>query len=197
MIRSILGARHFVGALFATLLFLPFAANADSGFYVGGSIGAGTIEADIGADPELPELPSSIDEDDTAYKIFLGYTFDLPVIDLGIEGGYVDFGKPEVNIDDPIVERIEFDPTGINLWGTAGIEAGPIDLFAKLGYIMWDIEASIPGVPGSISEDGSDIGYGLGAAFNLGSLQIRGEYEIYDIDEADVTMLSVGVAFRF
>jgi hypothetical protein len=34
--------------------------------------------------------------------------------------------------------------------------------------------------------------------FNLGSVEIRGEYEIYDIsDVEDVTMLSVGLAYRF
>ena len=180
------------------ILFAPLAAFADSGFYIGGSIGGATLEADFG-DPSIPEFPDDIDEDDTAYKIFGGYMFDLPVIDLGVEVGYVDFGKPEVDLLAPIngIDQIEFDPTGFNLWGIAGIEAGPIDLFAKLGYIFWDLEARVPGFPGRASEDGSDIGYGIGAAFNLGSIQIRGEYELYDIEDADASMLSVGVAFRF
>lgn len=184
-------------ALSAALAFAPLTATADSGFYVGGSVGGATIEVDFG-DTGIPDFPAEIDEDDTAYKLFAGYKFDLPGIDLGIEGGYVDFGKPDfgVEVADVAVD-VELDPTGFNLWGIAGIEAGPIDLFAKLGYIFWDLEASVPGTSVDESDDGSDIGYGLGVGFGLGPLQLRGEYEVYDIDDADLSMVSLGIAYRF
>lgn len=184
-------------ALSAALAFAPLTATADSGFYVGGSVGGATIEVDFG-DTGIPDFPTEIDEDDTAYKLFAGYKFDLPGIDLGIEGGYVDFGKPDfgVEVADVAVD-VELDPTGFNLWGIAGIEAGPIDLFAKLGYIFWDLEASVPGTSVDESDDGSDIGYGLGVGFGLGPLQLRGEYEVYDIDDADLSMVSLGIAYQF
>lgn len=184
-------------ALSAALAFAPLTATADSGFYVGGSVGGATIEVDFG-DTGIPDFPAEIDEDDTAYKLFAGYKFDLPGIDLGIEGGYVDFGKPDfgVEVADVAVD-VELDPTGFNLWGIAGIEAGPIDLFAKLGYIFWDLEASVPGTSVDESDDGSDIGYGVGVGFGLGPLQLRGEYEIYDIDDADLSMVSLGIAYQF
>jgi outer membrane immunogenic protein len=198
MNRSTTETCTFTAAAAVALLFLPAIASADSGFFIGGSAGGATIEADIGTDPDLPELPSSIDEDDTAYKLFAGYTFDLPVIDLGVEGGYVNFGKPEIDIGIDSAQ-IEIETTGFNLWGVAGIDVGPVDLFAKLGYVFWDVEVSAPAFPelGSESDDGTDIGYGLGAAFNLGRISIRGEYEVYDLDDADLSMLSVGLAFRF
>ena len=184
-------------ALSAALAFAPLTATADSGFDVGGSVGGATIEVDFG-DTGIPDFPTEIDEDDTAYKLFAGYKFDLPGIDLGIEGGYVDFGKPDfgVEVADVAVD-VELDPTGFNLWGIAGIEAGPIDLFAKLGYIFWDLEASVPGTSVDESDDGSDIGYGLGVGFGLGPLQLRGEYEVYDIDDADLSMVSLGIAYQF
>lgn len=184
-------------ALSAALAFAPLTATADSGFYVGGSVGGATIEVDFG-DTGIPDFPTEIDEDDTAYKLFAGYKFDLPGIDLGIEGGYVDFGKPDfgVEVADVAVD-VELDPTGFNLWGIAGIEAGPIDLFAKLGYIFWDLEASVPGTSVDESDDGADIGYGVGVGFGLGPLQLRGEYEIYDIDDADLSMVSLGIAYQF
>jgi len=180
-------------------LLAPFSAQADSGFYIGGSIGSASIETDLEDDPSFPDLPSEIDEDDTGYKILAGVKWDNPLIDLGIEGAYVDFGKPRVNIPQPTIggSAVEFDPTGVSVFGVAGFDVGPIDLFAKVGYLFWDIEASIAGFPGSVSDDGSDIGYGLGAGFNLGSLQIRGEWELFDIDDADVSMLSVGVVYQF
>lgn len=185
-------------ALLLALAWTPASALADSGFYIGGSIGGASIEADLEADPQLPALPSEIDEDDTGFKVFGGFMFDLPLLDLGVEVGYVDFGQPEVNVPTNLGDvDVEFETSGINLWGIAGTELGPIDVFAKLGYVSWDIEASIQGIPGDISDDGSDIGYGLGAGFSLGALQIRGEWEIYDIEDADVSMLSLGVAYRF
>ena len=177
--------------LLAAFAFAPLAANADSGFYIGGALGGATIEADFG-DTGIPGFPEDIDEDDTAYKVFAGYKFDLPVLDLGIEAGYVDFGAPEIDV---LAEEVDLEPTGINLWGIAGIEAGPVDLFAKLGYISWDIEASVQGQ--SVSDDGSDLGYGVGLSFGLGSLSVRGEYEVYDVEDADVSMLSLGLVYQF
>lgn len=191
------GVRSSLIALFAALTFAPITAFADSGLYVGGSIGGASLELDFG-DTGIPDFPTEIDEDDTAYKLFAGYKFDLPVIDFGIEGGYVDFGKPDfgVEVADVAID-VELDPTGFNLWGIAGIEAGPVDLFAKLGYVFWDLEVSVPGTNVSESDDGSDIGYGVGAAIGLGPLQLRGEYEIYDVEDADLSMLSLGIAYQF
>ena len=128
------GSKSTLAVLFAACAFFPLTANADSGFYIGGSLGGATIEADFG-DTGIPGFPQDIDEDDTAYKVFAGYKFDLPVLDLGIEAGYVDFGAPEIDV---LTEEVELEPSGVNLWGIAGIEAGPVDLFAKVGYISWD-----------------------------------------------------------
>ena len=170
---------------------LPAAAFAGGGFYIGGSAGGATIEADL--DPTaFPGLPSSIDEDDTATKIFLGYQFELPVLTVGIEGGYVDLGEPDIDI---LGDPLSVDVTGVNLWGIASLDVGLFDVFGKLGYISWDVEADYLGA--RETDDGSDLGYGLGAAFYLGPLQIRGEYEVYDLDDTDVSMLSLGVAYHF
>jgi hypothetical protein len=182
--------KHVVG-IACVLVMTPLAAAADSGFYVGGSAGGATLEANIG-DTGIPGLPASLDEDDTAYKFFLGYTLDLPVVYFAAEAGYVDFGKPEINV---LSEQITLDTTGFNMWGIAGIEAGPLDLFAKLGYIAWEVDVS--GLDGRISDDGYDPGYGLGLSFGLGPVSVRGEYEVYDLDDADVSMLSVGVVYQF
>lgn len=168
-------------------------AVADSGFYIGGSAGGATLESDFGSGtPPVPGLPASLDEDDTALKAFAGYRFDLPVIDLGVEAGYVDFGEPEIDV---LGNELSINTTGFNLWGVATLDTGLLELFAKLGYIAWDVEASLLGA--SDSTDGSDLGYGLGVGFGLGPVRVRGEYELYDIDDFDLAMLSVGVEFRF
>lgn len=187
-------SKHIFSGIAAAVLavsLLPAAAMADSGFYIGGAAGGATLEADFG-DTGIPGFPTSIDEDDTAYKLFAGYNFDLPVLDLGIEAGYVDFGAPEIAVFD---EQIELDPTGFNVWGIASFGLGPVDLHAKLGYIAWELEASALGE--SASDDGSDLGYGAGLSFGLGAIRIRGEYEVYDVEDADLSMVSVGILYQF
>ncbi|MDX1516114.1 MAG: porin family protein [Woeseiaceae bacterium] len=175
----------------AGLALMPITATADSGPYIGASAGGASFEADLN-DPTIPGLPSSLDEDDTAVKIFVGYKVDLPVIDFAIEGGYVNFGEPDIDV---LGSQLTFETTGFNAWGIAAIDAGLLDIYGKLGLIAWDVEAAFQG--SSISDDGSDLGYGLGLRFDLGALEIRGEYEIYDLDDTDVAMLSVGLAWHF
>ncbi len=169
----------------------PQEARADDGFYIGVGAGGATLEADLGLSA-IPSLPSEIDEDDTAIKFFAGYNWDLPVVTLGVEGAYADFGEPDIDVAGDL---LLIDTTAITLWGTAAIGVGPVDVFGKLGTIMWDSEAEFLGL--SDSTDGNDIGYGLGARFAIGSLEVRGEYEIFDLDGSDLSMLSLGVAYRF
>ena len=172
----------------AALALLPIPALADSGFYIGAAAGGATQDIELGAAPE-------IEEDDTAFKVFGGYKFDMSVVDLSVELGYVDFGEAEI---DTAAGEFAFDPTGITLWGVAGLELGPVDLFAKLGAIAWDVETTT--VAGTTSDDGTDFGLGLGAGFDIGKVQIRGEYELYDASDENVSMLSMlslGLVYHF
>ena len=48
------------------------------------------------------------------------------------------------------------------------------------------------------SEDGSDPAYGAGLRFTLGSVEVRGEYEVFEIEDAeDAYMASLGLVWRF
>lgn len=179
---------------------LGAAQAADSGFYIGGSVGQSALEAPTN-DVELPELPTEFDENDTAWKVFAGYKWQLPLFNLGVEGGYVNFGKPGTSFEvDSTPVTLEAEPTGVNLWATGGVAVGPVDLYAKLGYVFWDIEATISdGIDSeSVSDDGSDIGYGVGGRLNLGRFGIRLEYETYDVEDTDnLSMWSLGAEYRF
>lgn len=179
-------------ALLVALAFLPLSAMADSGFYIGGSFGNAGVDTDFGGIGV-----GDFDEDDSAIKAFLGYRFDLPAVFLAVEGGYIDMGEPEVSAAGA---SLSIDPTGINLAGIAGLEVGPMELFAKAGYLAWDIDIVLDDGLGNVisgSDDGSDLGYGIGIAFGLGPVQVRGEYEVFDIDGADVDMISVGFSYLF
>ena len=170
-----------------TLLSLNGQALADSGLYLGGSIGAATVSADI-------EDDFTFDENDFAWKAYGGYNFDLAVVDLGIEGGYVDMGGPSTTF---LGESVGLELTGWDIFGLAGVQLGPIGVFAKAGYYKWNVDFLVAGTQVD-DDDGNDLAYGIGAKFSFGSLQLRGEYEYFDIEDSnDVYMLSLGLVWMF
>lgn len=173
------------------MILSPLTAQADSGFYLGAGAGGATIEADLRGITSFG-LPSSIDEDDTAIKVFGGYIFDLPLLDIDIEAGYFDFGEPDVDV---LGEALFFDTTGINVWGIASFDVAVFDVWGKLGFIAWDVDAKY--LDARVRDDGYDLGYGVGVGFDIGPVMLRGELELYELDDADVSMRSLGVAYPF
>jgi len=176
--------------LLIAALAAPAPAHADSGFYVGGSIGRSLVDADI-SDPGAGSL--DFDDGDSAWKAFGGFNIDAFVIDLAIEGGYVDFGQPTDRIAG---NDVGFELTGWDVFGLAGLELGPVGVFAKAGFIDWSADATVNGTRVA-SDSGTDPAYGLGVRFSLFSAEVRGEYEYFDVDETDVSLVSVGVVWTF
>ena len=186
-----------IALLASATLFSLTAINADaaeSGFFMGGSLGTAAVEANVNDGIVLPDPPPIFDEDDFGWKFLAGYDFALSeAFTLGIEGGYVDLGSPAADV---LTVPISLDPTGFNLYGTAGVDIGPVGLFGKYGFVDWEVDGNIGGI--DFRDDGNDPAYGVGVRFNLGSVEIRGEYEIFDISDAeDVTLLSAGIVVRF
>jgi len=164
---------------------------ADGGWYVGGSIGQSSVEFDF---DEGGDDAFGLNDNDNAWKVFGGYVLDLPLVDLGVEGGYVDFGSVSESVS---MLSAQADVTGVNLWGVAGIDVGPIGVFGKLGAVAWDLDGRVSGIANlSIDDNGTDIGYGLGAKFMLFSLEFRAEYERYQVEDG-VDMFSVGATWVF
>ena len=177
-----------MAAVLATFIaFVP--AESKAGGYIGASVGQAYIEVDTG-DPTIPE---NFDENDFGFKAMVGYEFDLP-INLGIEAAYVDFGAPSGDIAGT---QIEVDANGFAGFSTIGFDLGPLGVFGKAGIIAWDASLTIDGFDAG-SDDGSDPAYGIGVKFGVGSIDIRGEYEIFDIEDSeDVAMLSIGIVYSF
>ncbi len=74
----------------------------ESGFYLGGSVGDATIQADV---PDPKGGAFGFDESDFAWKAFGGYNFDIAFMDFAIEGGYVDLGAPSGTVQDVHLRR--------------------------------------------------------------------------------------------
>jgi hypothetical protein len=73
-----------------------------------------------------------------------------------------------------------------------------VDIFARVGAIDWNADVEAPNLGLRTSDDGTDLTYGAGAQFRLGSLGLRAEYERFEIGNADkVDMISLGVTWTF
>ena len=176
----------------ASVLLLSGPAMADSGFYVGGSVGNTTLQVDF-QDP-IGGGPLTFDENDFSWKLFGGYTFDLPVINLGVEAGYRDLGGPSATL---AAQAYGIDVTSWDAFGVAGFDLGPVNVFGKLGFVSWDADLTVAGFDAG-SDDGTDTAYGVGASINLGSFALRAEYEMFDVsDVEDLYMLSAGFVYTF
>jgi outer membrane immunogenic protein len=160
-------------------------AGSDSGLYIGGSVGQSSVEEDFGG-------VVNFDEEDTGYKLMLGYNFGvLPLLDLAIEADYRDFGTFESG------GVAKVDVVTYDIFGVAGFNLGPIGLFGKLGYSDSDIDSVVEDL-GAFSDSDSATAYGVGAKFQIGSIALRAEYEVFEMDAVDdLNMLSVGATVTF
>jgi outer membrane immunogenic protein len=156
-------------------------AGGESGLYLGGSLGSAGLEVSDGA--------VQYSENDTAYKIFGGYNFGIiPLINLAIEGSYVDFGTAKGNASG---NSVNTSVTGWDLFGLVGVNMGPVSLFGKVGAIRWEDKSS------SGNDSGTDPAYGLGLQLQISSFAIRAEYERFTLDKVDIGFVSAGVAYTF
>jgi OOP family OmpA-OmpF porin len=167
----------FVATL--ALASLP-AVAADNGIYLGGSVGQSSLQVD----------DFNFDASATGYKLIAGWRF----LDwLAVEGNYIDFGSGDDTVEG---NKIESDADGVSLSAVGFLPVGPVDLFARVGAVDWSADLSSPGID-SGGDDGTDLTYGIGAQFRVWSLSIRAEYEIFDVSDADLDMISVGVTWTF
>lgn len=174
-----------VAALAAScsLFSLP-ALAADNGIYLGASVGQSSVQYD--------DLDLDFDASATGFKVIAGWRF----LDwLAVEGNYVDLGSGDDNV---LGEKVESDVNGVTLSAVGFLPIGPVDLFARVGAINWSADLEAPGLGVRGSDDGTDLAYGVGAQFRVWSLSVRGEYERFDISDADtVDMFSIGVTWTF
>jgi len=199
--------RLILAATIVCGLILLAPAPAHAKVYGGLGIGQSST-SDIDAD-DLDDgsfISSSTDDSDTGWKGFVGYRF---LKFFSLELAYVDLGEFSISA--------ESDGTGLlyapgNVSGsvdadTAALQAMGIlplgerfSIYVKFGYHAWDAKVRLSDSldSASTSEDGEDAMYGLGVNFGLkGAGSIRLEYELYELEDVDVDLISVAFAFRF
>lgn len=191
-----------LAALLAPACVAGTAHAAETGFYLGGSVGQTTATAS--ARVQTSALPTfntfHFDNDDTGYKAFVGLNF-LPF--LSVEGGYVDFGSPSDNarFGSTSIDG-EVEATGWQAFLVGTLPIGPVDLFVKAGGIESSIDLKVHNNFGTgrtfhDSESNEMFAYGAGAAFNFGKFAVRVEAEGYDVSKLDdLYLISAGLTYH-
>jgi OmpA-OmpF porin, OOP family len=185
-----------LSALAAFALTAAMTAQADVGpsFYVGAGFGTTEVSED-----SIDEFLA--DDSDNGLKVFGGYSFNEY---FAIEASYFDFGEANGTIEDPDFGDIDFSTgvTGLSAAAVGRIPAGEMfSVFGKVGFASYDVEidVSVPGFgSGSSSESETDLVYGVGGALSFAErFEARVEYEVLNVEDGDVNMISLSGLYRF
>jgi OOP family OmpA-OmpF porin len=166
---------------------LPATALAQTAtMYVTGQFGKTSYDLDSG---------SNVDDEDNGYTMGIGVRMGP---NFAIEGGYVDLGEVSGSSGtDSFTAETTGAFAGLGLF--IPLQPG-FELTGRAGLIAWDTDAAITlgGLRSTESDDGTDIYFGIGAAFQVSrELHLTVGFDRYDIDDTDVDMLSLGAKFYF
>lgn len=145
-------------------------AMADTGWYVGASIGQSDLDIDK----------------DTAWKFSLGYQMNR---NLSVELGYTNLGEVSAG-------GVDVEATG---WEVIGLYKFPVgnqfSIYGLAGIAMVEAEASFLGV--TVSDDSTELTFGVGAQYDFSrNMGLRAQWQRYGADE-DIDVISIGVAIKF
>ena len=194
------------------------AAGADgSGIYIGAGAGASRGKIDDGSINQsllslgFSNASTTKSENSTAYKAFVGYSFNRYI---AIEGGYFDLGKFSFDstVQPPGTLHGEIKASGFNLDAVLSYPfMEGFSVFARAGVQNAKSKANFSGT-GSVvvvqpesSETKTDwkAGLGLGYEFSMG-IGVRGEWERYRIadgtnsgDKSNVDVFGLSIYYKF
>ncbi len=173
----------------ALLAAVPAYADNEQGFYAGAGVGEYNVTVDDIDD--VGPIVGDFDSDDTSYKFFGGYRFN-PYF--AVELAYINLGEPEDIVEGfPIHTKAD----GLAPYVVGTLPLGIFEVFAKLGYLFYDVDVDLDDV--QVSDSGEDLVYGAGVGVNLFEhLNVRLEYEEIDIENTDDSnALWLSAAWRF
>ena len=140
--------------------------------YVEGFFGSTSIDAASGVDID----------DETAFGFWGGYAFSS---NFAVEAGYGNYGEFE--------DVVEISSFNVGIKGVVPLDGG-VFLQGKVGMALWD--ASIDSL--GISTDGEDLYFGFGASYFIsGTTYATVDYLMVDVEDADVSVVSIGIGMLF
>ncbi len=177
-----------LSGLFLAAILLPSLAHAETGVYLGASIGSSHLDEDFSG--------FNVDTDASAYRVVGGIQLSEF---LGIEAGYHNFGDFAETIDiGGLSSRAELAADGWTLGGTLGLPlTEQFFLFGRAGVFFWDADVELDGFSIDVPEDENPY-YGGGAGIYITpNLSLIGDWTRYELDNIDSDVISVGFQYRF
>ena len=158
-----------------------------SGAYFGGSMGQAKLKLE----------ETDFNETDSAFKFFGGYAFSDVV---ALEAAYIDGGTPTLDIAGG--GSVAGSLTGVNASVLLRARKGSaFAFFLKLGFARYEVEAegSVNGVPViEGTETNEDVSAGIGASYLFAQkYMLRIEYESLRVDDADFSIATLGLGYKF
>ena len=160
--------------------------------YIGLGIGSASYKVDLtslgGGD---------IDDKGTGTKLYGGYSFNKY---FAAEAAIYNFaeasvGAAEVSPGDFFSGAVSMKGVGVYAVGMYPVSK-KVNLMAKLGMLSWDADLRVDEISGT--NDGTDVAFALAASYGFTKeLLAVAEWELFDSDNPELSMLSVGFKFIF
>jgi OOP family OmpA-OmpF porin len=168
----------------------------DAGWYLGG--GVGQFNAQIDDVDQVDDAIDGWDEDDTAYKFFVGYRMNKF---LALELDYINLGEPS----GAVVPGFNVDASvdGFAPYVVGTIPLGRyFELNGRVGYYFYDAnmrQESAANGRVQFDEESNALAWGAGIGANIGEkFNVKFEYERFDIEHLDdADALWLNAAWRF
>jgi OmpA-OmpF porin, OOP family len=164
------------------------------GFYLGGGIGDYSSSVDeINSLDSIDDAGIDFSDGDNAMKAFVGWHFNRF---FAVQADYVDFGESSGAVTPSVAGTSDVQGIAPSIVGTLPI--GPIELFARVGMMFYEVDLNLTGGR-LVDESGEDLVYSAGIGIDvLDRLNLRLEYEEIDIEQLDESdALWLNVAWKF
>ena len=167
------------GKTLGTLLLLSLSSTTFAESYIGVGVGS--------TDYGLEDF-----DDPTGLTLYLGSQASENV---AFEVSYTDFGTAE----DQLFNELDLNISTIGAGVLMGAQPSPgARVFVNLGLHVWDAEVTSDFLPYHEEDTGSDVYYGFGGSFDIApGLAIGARYTKYDIEEDDISLVTVNLEARF
>jgi OOP family OmpA-OmpF porin len=164
------------------------------GLYIGGGVGDFSSAVDeINSLDDVDDVGIDFSDGDNATKLFAGWNFNRF---FAVQGDFVDFGEASGAVTPSVSGTSDVQGFAPSVVGTLPI--GPIDLFARVGMMFYEVDLNLTGGR-FVDESGEDLVWGAGIGIDIrDKATLRLEYEKIDIaelDEADALWLNFAWKF--
>ena len=200
----------------AVAVIRPAHADGPLGAYIGGTLGRGEVETNSQTFPVFDAV-GEFKQGNSTLGAVLGIR---PIRYVGAEIGYVDFGRPSGYIEG---DREQVSMKAETAFGVLYLPVPIVDLYGKVGVAHMQVDVQnltpilpiyncpsngcvgliLPPVATTASRSSTNLAFGAGVQYKLGSLPalgsfaVRAEYERFQFRGENPSQVAVGLTWTF